>query len=164
MRTDNGLSLLQPILNANASRYQVEAARARTEQALQQYQQTVQQAFRKVSDVLNDTAQFNAVHAAQQEQVRALSRSSRLAQLRYASGYSSYLEVLDANRELFAAELALSRVQRDSLGFARATLQGVGGRVVARRRRRRASSVIRAGRAAMSVPPRGTSNWRRWTP
>ncbi|MGH6636563.1 MAG: TolC family protein [Gammaproteobacteria bacterium] len=110
-----GLSLLQPILNADASRYQVEAARARTEQALQQYQQTVQQAFREVSDALNDTAQFNAVHAAQQEQVRALSRSSRLAQLRYASGYSSYLEVLDANRELFAAELALSQAQRNSL-------------------------------------------------
>jgi NADPH:quinone reductase-like Zn-dependent oxidoreductase len=48
-------------------------------------------------------------------QVRALSRSARLAQLRYASGYSSYLEVLDANRELFSAELALSQAQRDSL-------------------------------------------------
>lgn len=110
-----GLDLLQPILNANASRYQVDAARARTEQALQQYQQTVQQAFKEVSDALNNYAQFRAVRVAQEEQVRALARSSRLAQLRYASGYSSYLEVLDANRELFAAELALSQAQRDAL-------------------------------------------------
>lgn len=110
-----GAALLQPILNAERSRYQVEAERARTEQALQQYQQSVQQAFREVSDALNDYSQFNAVHVAQQEQVEALSKSSRLAEMRYASGYSAYLEVLDANRELFAAELALSGVQRDAL-------------------------------------------------
>jgi outer membrane protein TolC len=50
-----------------------------------------------VSDALNDYSQFNAVHAAQQKQVEGLSRSSRLAEMRYASGYSAYLEVLDAN-------------------------------------------------------------------
>jgi outer membrane protein, multidrug efflux system len=38
-----------------------------------------------------------------------------LAKLHYDSGYSSYLEVLDASRELFAAGLALSQTQRDSL-------------------------------------------------
>jgi outer membrane protein, multidrug efflux system len=38
-----------------------------------------------------------------------------LAKLRYDSGYPSYLEVLDASRQLFAAELALSQAQRDSL-------------------------------------------------
>lgn len=48
-------------------RHQVEAERARTEQALHQYQQSVQQAFREVSDALNDYSQFNAVHAAQQK-------------------------------------------------------------------------------------------------
>lgn len=110
-----GLGLIQPILNANASKYQVDAARARTEQALQQYQRTVEQAFREVSDSLNAYSRFRDVYTAQQEQVRALTRASRLAQLRYQSGYSSYLEVLDANRQLFSAELALSQAQRDSL-------------------------------------------------
>jgi multidrug efflux system outer membrane protein len=110
-----GLGLIQPILNANVSKYQVEAARARTEQALQQYQRTVEQAFREVSDSLNAYSRFRDVYTAQQEQVRALTRASRLAQLRYQSGYSSYLEVLDANRQLFSAELALSQAQRDSL-------------------------------------------------
>jgi outer membrane protein, multidrug efflux system len=38
-----------------------------------------------------------------------------LARLRYDSGYPSYLEVLDASRQLFAAELVLSQAQRDSL-------------------------------------------------
>jgi outer membrane protein TolC len=53
-----------------------------------------------------------------------------LAKLRYDSFYPSYLEVLDASRQWFAAELALSQAQRDSLVSVVQLLQGLGRRVV----------------------------------
>ena len=49
--------------------------------------------------------------AAQARQVEALRTYSRLARLRYDNGYTSYIEVLDAERSLFNAELSLSQIQ-----------------------------------------------------
>jgi len=105
---------------------QVNVARARAEQARSQYEQTVLVAVREVEDALVGlrTAQDRA--AAQQGQVVALRRALELANMRYQNGVSSYLEVLDAQRGLFSAELSLTQAERDQLVAAVQLYKAVG--------------------------------------
>ncbi|TLZ69754.1 MAG: efflux transporter outer membrane subunit, partial [Methanobacteriota archaeon] len=105
---------------------QVNVARARAEQARSQYEQTVLVAVREVEDALVGlrTAQDRA--AAQQRQVVALRRALELANMRYQNGVSSYLDVLDAQRGLFSAELSLTQAERDQLVAAVQLYKAVG--------------------------------------
>jgi multidrug efflux system outer membrane protein len=91
---------------------QVEAQRA---QLLAFYEKTVQRAFADVDDALIATQKTTERNAAQQRQVEALRDYARLARKRYEGGYSSYLEVLDAEASLFNAELLYSQGQRERL-------------------------------------------------
>lgn len=110
-----GLGLLQPILDANRNRYQVDAASAREEQVVQQYRQTVEQAFREVADALSARRNFADFVAAQEAQVTALRTARQRAQRRYEVGFSSYFEVIDADQDLFTAELQLVQGYRNTL-------------------------------------------------
>ena len=105
---------------------QVNVARARAEQARSRYEQTVLVAVREVEDALVAlrTAQDRA--AAQQRQVVALRRALELANMRYQNGVSSYLDVLDAQRGLFGAELSLTQAERDQLVAAVQLYKAVG--------------------------------------
>jgi len=105
---------------------EVNVARARAEQARSQYEQTVLVAVREVEDALVGlrTAQDRA--AAQQRQVVALRRALELANMRYQNGVSSYLDVLDAQRGLFSAELSLTQAERDQLVAAVQLYKAVG--------------------------------------
>jgi len=105
---------------------QVNVARARAEQARSQYEQIVLVAVREVEDALVAlrTAQDRA--AAQQRQVVALRRALELANMRYQNGVSSYLDVLDAQRGLFGAELSLTQAERDQLVAAVQLYRAVG--------------------------------------
>lgn len=98
-------SLAAPIWAGGRIKSQVEAATARQRQALVLYQQTIQNAFRDVRDAIvaqNKTReQFNA----ENERVAALQDTLRLATERYTSGVANQLDVLDAERNLLAAEL-----------------------------------------------------------
>ena len=67
-----GLNLLQPIIDTNRNKYQVEIYTAREKQAILQYQQTVAQAFREVSDALVARAGYRDTLRAQDEQIAAL--------------------------------------------------------------------------------------------
>ncbi len=69
------------------------------------YQQVIQTAFREVDDSLVDQKKTRVQLEASGRRVAALKEYARLAQLRFDNGYTSYLEVLDANRTLFNAEL-----------------------------------------------------------
>src|SRR5437867_5144911 len=71
-----GFGLLQPLLNAQRNRYQVEAARAREEQALLQYQSAVASAFREVSDALEARHDYSNLLRAQEQQVTSLREAS----------------------------------------------------------------------------------------
>lgn len=108
-----GLGLLQPILDANRNQYQVEAARAREAQLLQQYQQSIEQAFREVADALAQRRGFADFLRAQEAQVEALRVTRQRAQRRYEVGFSSYFEVIEADQELFTAELQLVQGYRN---------------------------------------------------
>ena len=102
------------------------AARARAEQARAQYEQSVLVALREASDALVGVRTARDQVAAQQTQAQALRRALQLAELRYRTGVASYLEVLDAQRSLFDAELALSQAQLRQLVRGGGAVPGAG--------------------------------------
>jgi len=104
-----------PIFTGGNISGQVEAAEAATKQAVAQYRGTVQVAFRETEDALVGVDKTAKARDAQLEQVRALQRYAVQARRRYEGGYTSYLEVLDAERSLFNAQLDLAQTQADVL-------------------------------------------------
>ncbi len=121
------LGLIQPIFQAGRTTRQVEAARAREQQAVAAYVKAVQSAFAEVEDALAARRTGVTEREALGRQVEALDRAHRLAQLRYEAGDSSYLEVLDAERSLFAAELSLTEARRAELAAAVTLFKALGG-------------------------------------
>ncbi|NLO79984.1 MAG: efflux transporter outer membrane subunit [Xanthomonadaceae bacterium] len=96
-----------PIFNSGRNRAALALAEVRRHQAVADYERTIQQAFREVADALVARASLERQLAAQERLLAAQRERLRLAQQRYESGVADYLEVLDAQRELFAAEQAL---------------------------------------------------------
>ena len=95
-----------PIFSAGRIEAQTEVARARERQLLARYQGAIQNAFREVRSAL--VAQTRARESFEAEDQRAASLRSalRLARLRYDNGMASQLDVIDAERNLLAAEVA----------------------------------------------------------
>lgn len=108
-------SLAQPIFNGGRIRSNVRIARAEQELALIAYQQTVQIAFREVSDALIAYRKVREIRGQQELLVTTLQDRSRLAYLRYEGGVDTLLSALDADRNLFDAQRDLARSQRDEL-------------------------------------------------
>jgi len=104
-------NITAPIFLGGAIRGQVKAIEAIQQQALFSYQSTIQTAFREVEDALVDQRRTREQLAAQQRQVDSLREYTRFANLRYENGLTSYLEVLDAERSLFSAELSYAQTQ-----------------------------------------------------
>jgi multidrug efflux system outer membrane protein len=103
-----GANLLQPLLSSQTNLYQVDLANAQKRQALLQYQQSVQTAFQEVSDALIARQKYAELQVAQQAQVDAQRKADSIALGRYRIGYASYFDVINADRDLFTAELSLS--------------------------------------------------------
>lgn len=104
-----------PLFNAGALAAGVDLADAQTQQAVLGYQQTILQALREVADGLIEIQKRQAFRVEQERLTQTLAAASQVAQLRYEGGVSSYLEVLDTERQYFQAELDLSLAQRDEL-------------------------------------------------
>ena len=102
---------LLPIFDAGRNESNLALARANRDIALAQYEKAIQTAFREVSDALAGRATFADQVRAQQAQANAEAVRTRLAQLRYDNGAASYLDVLDAQRSLFAAQQAVVQTQ-----------------------------------------------------
>ncbi|NVO04638.1 MAG: efflux transporter outer membrane subunit [Rhodoferax sp.] len=98
--------LLLPIFDAGRNQANLASAKAAREVAVAQYEKAIQSAFREVSDALAGRATLGDQYRAQQAQTRAEAERARLTALRYQNGASSYLEVLDAQRALFASQQA----------------------------------------------------------
>jgi len=105
----------QPIFTAGRLKSNVKFAKAQQELALAQYQQTVQTAFREVSDALVQYRKVKEIRTQQELLVTTLRDRSRLAYLRYEGGVDSLLNALDADRDLFNAELSLTQTRRNEL-------------------------------------------------
>jgi len=98
--------LTAPIFTGGQIRGSVKAAEAFQREMLINYQQVIQTAFAEVNDALIDQSRTRERLAAQARQVAALQNYAELARLRYDNGYTSYLEVLDAQNTLFAVQLS----------------------------------------------------------
>ncbi len=110
-----GGSLFQFLFDGGKRQGNLDAAKARFEQAAQRYQQTIQQSFREVSDALVSIQKLAEERKSREKLVRAAKDGYRLANARYEGGVSSYLEVLDVERLLFRSQLELAQVRRDQL-------------------------------------------------
>ncbi len=107
-----GGGITMPIFTAGAIAGQVEAAEAGQQQALFAYQKAIQQGFREVNDALVDQDRTREQLEAQKRQVAALQQYADTARLRYENGYTSFIEVLDAERSLFNAQLQYTQSQQ----------------------------------------------------
>jgi multidrug efflux system outer membrane protein len=100
-----GAALLQPIFGLKAIEANVDAQTARRNELVITYTQTVQGAFREAHDALAANESSREALAAQNERRLRLGQALELSTLRYQSGYSPYLEVLDAQRQLLQAQI-----------------------------------------------------------
>jgi len=120
-----GISL--PIFTGGRLVNQTGVARARADQARLQYEQSVLVALREASDALVGVRTSRNQVTAQETQAQALRRALHLAEIRYRSGVASYVEVLEAQRSLFDAELGLSQAQLRQLTAAVQLYRALGG-------------------------------------
>lgn len=122
-----GGSILAPLFQGGALRGNLDAAVARRDQAAIAYRQAVLVAFREVEDDLAAARRLVEQRSRLQAQRTALAEALRHAENRYRAGYSSYLEQLDAQRNLLAVELSLVEVETAQLTTLVALHRAVGG-------------------------------------
>ncbi|MFJ4292837.1 efflux transporter outer membrane subunit [Cupriavidus sp. NPDC089707] len=103
-----------PLLTFGQIEGQVQSAEAAKRGAVANYQQVVLGAFRETNDALTGAVKKREENAAQTMRVAALRDYARLSRRKFDNGYASYLEVLYADNELFAAELNAVRTQADA--------------------------------------------------
>lgn len=106
-----GGQLLQPIFTAGKIRSNVRITEAQQQEALLVYQQTIQQAFREVSDSLIAYRKNQEFRAQEELLTRSAEDATRLADSRYRGGVTSYLEVLDSDTRYFDAQIGLAQAQ-----------------------------------------------------
>jgi multidrug efflux system outer membrane protein len=110
-----GANLLGPLFQGGKLKKNVEVARAQFQQALVLYEQSVNNAFGEVSTQLAAWQKLAESEREVAREVHAYQEAVRLANVRYLSGLSSYVEVLDAMNLLFPAENNLAQVRRQRL-------------------------------------------------
>ena len=110
-----GPAVTFPLFTGGRLRGNLKLAQARFEESLASYQQTVQGAFREVSDGLIAYQRSREFRVRQEERTQANRDATELANVRYEGGVTSYLEVLYNEQELFTAELSLAIAQRNEL-------------------------------------------------
>ncbi|MGH7312399.1 MAG: efflux transporter outer membrane subunit [Candidatus Rokuibacteriota bacterium] len=104
-----GPTVTLPIFNAGRNRANLALTEAQQREALLRYEQAIQQAFREVEDALVAHRKAREALVEQEAAVRASEQALAIAELRYTSGLTGYLDVLDAQRTLLTAEIAQSR-------------------------------------------------------
>ena len=112
---DVAVSAAQPLYTAGRLQANVRLAEAQQQQALLAYQQTIQNAFRDVSDALVAYQKTREAREQQELLTTAAQDSARLAHVRYNGGATAYLEVLTNETNYLAAELALSQARLNEM-------------------------------------------------
>ncbi|HSO18927.1 MAG TPA: efflux transporter outer membrane subunit [Desulfosarcina sp.] len=107
-----GGRLLGPVFDFEKGKQRVQVEIQRTQQALYQFENTVLTAFREVEDALVAVDTYRRELAAIDRQQKAAKNANDLSKERYDKGVSSYLEVLEAERTLFNAELRQSELRQ----------------------------------------------------
>ena len=110
-----GPTVTLPLFTGGRLRANLKITKAQYEEALAFYQQSVQNAFREVSDSLIAYQRTREFRARQEERTQANREATELAYVRYDGGVTSYLEVLYNEQELFTAELNLAQARLNEL-------------------------------------------------
>ncbi|MBB5019612.1 multidrug efflux system outer membrane protein [Chitinivorax tropicus] len=105
-------SLVQPLVGLKRIDAQVNQAEARKVQQQANYVKTVQMAFKEALDALTSRSAAVDVQMAQSRRLQSLAQATKLAKLRYQAGQGSYLELLDAERNLYSTDM--ERVESDA--------------------------------------------------
>ena len=108
-------SVTEPLYAGGSLRNRVRLSEAQQQEAALTYQQTIQQAFRDVSDALVAYSKDQEARQQQELLTRSAEDLTRLSNLRYQGGAASYFEVLDSNTRYFSAELTLAQAQLNEL-------------------------------------------------
>jgi len=103
-----GASLLGPLFEFGKNKKRVEVERHKAEQALYEYERTVITAFREVEDALVEIETLKDERQARQDHVTAAQNAQALSRERYDKGVTSFLELIESQRQAFEAELSLS--------------------------------------------------------
>lgn len=122
-----GVSGTLPILDFGNNWYNLKDAEAQKQAAIATYRKTVQVAFQDIRDSLTAQREAGAIVRSMQVEVDSLRRAKELASLQYDNGYTDYLTVLDAERQLFAAELQLAEALRNRLDATVRVCMSLGG-------------------------------------
>lgn len=122
-----GAGLLGPIFDAGLYAARTKQAEAQAKQAAATYQRAVENAFRDVSDALSNVKAASDTEKDLSERLAQAREALRLAELRYRSGYSAYLEVLDATRTLNVAQLDYIRNRQNYLSYTVDLMNALGG-------------------------------------
>ena len=110
-----GAEAAGPIFEGGRLVGQYRQAKAAREEARLRYRQTALYAFRDVSDALISRQRLEEIREQQAREVSALTSAVKVSTERYNAGKASYYEVLEAQQQLFPAELNLARTRRDQL-------------------------------------------------
>jgi multidrug efflux system outer membrane protein len=105
----------QPIFTGGRIRNNVKLAEAQQQLTVIQYERVIQTAFREVSDALVQYRKTREIRDKQEALVATLQDRSRLSYVRYRGGVDTLLNALDADRDLFDAELGLAQTRRNEL-------------------------------------------------
>ncbi|MBF0463152.1 MAG: efflux transporter outer membrane subunit [Magnetococcales bacterium] len=124
-------TLVQPLFDSGRTQAAVDLAEARKVAAVAEYEKSIQQAFREVADLLVARDRLAEQLRAQEATDQAQSSRLHLVEARYEGGASNYLEVLDAQRDSFAAAQATVQVRRALLTSAAQLYKALGGGGVA---------------------------------
>ncbi|HXU41921.1 MAG TPA: efflux transporter outer membrane subunit [Burkholderiales bacterium] len=122
-----GAGLTGPIFDAGRRSARVEQAEARREQALAGYQRAIETGFREVADALVNVSESAQSEDELRGRLEAARKALELSRLRYESGYSPYLEVLDAQRTANDAAIAFVRNRQARLAFTVDLMKALGG-------------------------------------
>ncbi len=125
-----GPTISLPLFDFGRRRGNLSVAQAREHLAIADYERTIQTGFQEVSDALAGRRFLAEQVGAQERATRAQRQLADLARKRYSEGVVRYIEVLDAERNLFAAEQALLQVQRAEIANLVTLYVALGGGVI----------------------------------
>jgi len=122
-----GIGIAGPLFDAGRRAAVEDQAAARYQQSVASWQKSVEGAFREVSDALVNLEETGNSEADLRARVEAARNALELSRIRYETGYSPYLEVLDAQRTANDAEIAFVRNRQARLAFSVDLMKALGG-------------------------------------
>lgn len=122
-----GASASMPLIDFGNNWYNLKDAEAQKQAAIAAYRKAVQVAFQDIRDALTAQREASAIVKSMEIEVNSLRRATDIARLQYDNGYTDYLTVLDAERQLFSAELNLATALQNRLDATVRVCMALGG-------------------------------------